>query len=203
MPPLLLKEGSFVDTKEASVYSVKDTVKVTARFVGNQELLKLTDSDWQNPFASRSKSLYTVFELIVENSGQDKISVDPNKCVLLDGLGHQYGALPDSFFKDLYPLTTAATIRKSQLTEEYQAVYSYTDDYYRRNAADKSIFKPMDLFPGVKQKGFVVFESVGREAPVITLIFPGVITYKENIEMKKMDFKFKFEQKVTIEQVIQ
>ncbi len=198
MPPLVSEEGYVVDAKEASISSVRDSIKVSARFVGQEELLKLTEADWQNPFASNSKTLHTVFEVTVENGGQEKVAVDPFRCVLLDGLGRQYGALTDAYFKDLYPLSAAVTLRMSRLPEEYYR----TDDYYKRLAADRALFKPMEVFPGVKQKGFVVFESVGREAPVITLIFPGIAQNKDTGELKKKDLKFKFEQKVSIEQVI-
>ncbi len=42
---------------------------------------------------------FTVFYVYIENNSPNPIIFDPRKCVMVDGIGNQYNALDDAFFK--------------------------------------------------------------------------------------------------------
>ena len=199
MGPVACEDGSFISLDGNSITSVKDGVKISARFLDLNDLKKLGEPGERNPYAGNEKTFFTVFEVVIENGTDDKISMDPSKCAVLDGLGNQYNAFTAEYFKDLYPSTTVQYLSRLPASEQYQTSLIYTDDYYRRKTVDQTILKQQDIYAGVKQKGVLVFEQVGREVPGITLIIPGVSIWKNGVELKRLDFRFKFIQEVKIE----
>ncbi|MFH1825288.1 MAG: hypothetical protein ABH873_08730 [Candidatus Firestonebacteria bacterium] len=191
---IIVKMNPVTDSEE----NIKDNVKITAVYQDRDNLEKIIPYINRNPYLSENKVLFTVFEIVVENNRDDKIEIDTSKCVLLDGLGNQYNAFSLTYFESLYPATTTQYYTYSPAFNEYSPNVAYTDDYYKKNMAGKTLFKNGDMFSKVVSKGFLVFESVGRESSNITLIIPCVKIFKDNQEIEKIDFKFKFSQEVYV-----
>jgi len=199
MIPIIHNEENVISTKENTISISKDDVKVTVVYQDRDSLEKITPFINRNPYLTENKILFTVFEVTIENNRDDKIEIDTSKCVLLDGLGNQYNALSLAYFESLYPATTTQYYSYSPVFNEYSPNVVYTDDYYKRNITGKTLFKGGDIFPNVISKGFLVFEPIGRESSNITLIIPYVRLFKDNQEIKKIDFKFKFSQETSVE----
>ena len=198
MQPILGYDAYKLDESDSSVSLTKDDVKVTVAFQDRNKLEGMSKSISTNPFLSENKIFFTIFSLTIENNRKDKISFDPVKCVILDGLSGQFNGLTVETLRSLYPSTYTQYYTYSYVFDEYSPNLAYTDDYYKRRVAEEKMIKGGEVYPGVKRNGLLVFDRISREATNITLLIPAVTLYKGNEETAKIDFKFQFLQEVRI-----
>ena len=180
----------------------KAGVKFTLSFQKRKELEAISPYPAWNPYLNEQKIFYSVFKLVVENTRQDKISVDMSKAVLLDGLGNQESALMTEYFKGIYPESTKVQQQRGLRGFDYSEIVIYTEDYYRYNAAERTIFKAREVFPEVKMEGYLVFNIVRREAGSVTVVLPGVklLGAKCEEEGKTEELRFKFVHSVSVKE---
>ena len=199
MQPVSSNEEYVIDSKTGAITVNKENVRIMVAFMNREELEKVTPFISRNPYLSDNKVFFTVFDVLIENNNEDKISMDTAKCVLLDGLGSQFSPLSLEYFKDLYPATVSQTTSYSAVLNEYSQNISYTEDYYKRLVAERTLIKSGDIYQNVRQRGMIVFEQVRRESAEVSLIIPSITVYKAGSEIKKMDLRFKFTQEVKVD----
>ncbi len=210
LAPVFAGEQVSSGSSGLSATEKKEAVKVSARYVPFEELKKSGINGF-NPYASETKQFFSVFELTVENGGSGPVSFDPYKCVLLDGNAGQHKAISETDFKEIFKVMGPTLSEKAgephrQVTEEergrdadinraiaglYGYQMYYPDDRFKKDVVAKTLFKPCSLASGETKRGWAVFEQARIEAPYVSLLVPEVGT---------LDFKFKFEQSVSIEE---
>lgn len=198
MQPILGYDAYKLNEADSSVNLAKEDVKIIVAFQDREKLEGMSRTTSTNPFLNEHKVFFTVFLLTIENNRKDKISFDPAKCVILDGLGNQFNGLTVETFRGLYPTTYTQYYTYSYVFDEYSPNLAYTDDYYKRRIVEEKLIRGGDVYPGVKRSGFLVFEKLNREATNIILLIPAVTLYRDNEEISKVDFKFQFLQEVRI-----
>ena len=195
-----VKTGNYdVDTAPGVCSLEKAGVKIVLSFASRKELEEVSEYINWNPYVSEQKYFFSVFKLSIENTRQDKIYIDTGKTVLLDGLGGQENALTLEYFKALYPVTTMVQPKNYARNDLlYDKTVIYTEDYYKYNRVEKTLFINGELYPGVKREGYIVFERVKQEAGNITVNLPGItLNTNGTPEGTKLDeLKFKFLHKV-------
>ena len=198
MQPIAEYDDYYVSEKDQSITLTKEDIKMTIVYQDADKLETHSKSISTNPYMTENKVLFSVFLLTIDNKRDDKITWEPGKCVILDGIGNQFNAFTVDSFKNMYPSTSAQYYTYSPIFDQYTPQTAYTEDYYKRKTAEETMIKGADVYSGVKSKGLLVFEKVSREASEITLIIPAVTMYKDNQPIKKIDFKFKFSQEVKL-----
>ena len=191
----------------------KENVKVSARYVPFPEIKKAAINGF-NPYGSDAKQYFSVFEITVDNEGSSPVTFDPYKCVMLDGQRAQHKAISENDFKEIFksmgaPLSEKPGEPKRQVTEEKRfenaeinraidRLYGYQlyfpDDHFRKDVLAKTLFKPGNIAQGETKRGWAVFELARIEAPYVSLVVQ---------EIGTLDFKFRFEQSVSIEETKQ
>ncbi|GEM_PF-6597813 len=191
----------------------KATVKVSARYVPFQEIKKAAINGF-NPYGSDTKQYYSVFEITVDNEGSSPVNFDPYKCVMLDGRPEQHKAISEKDFTEIFKSMGPALPEKPgepnrQVTEEeryenaeinraidrlYGYQIYYPDDHFKKDVIAKTLLKPGNIAPGETKRGWAAFELARIEAPYVSLVIP---------EIGTPDFKFRFEQSVSIEETKQ
>ncbi|MFH1074119.1 MAG: hypothetical protein V1752_03425 [Candidatus Firestonebacteria bacterium] len=192
-----------VASEEGYCFFEKAGVKVTLAFETRKKLEAVSEYINWNPYLNERRFFFTVFKLTVENTRQDKIFIDTGKTVLLDGLGGQSNALTIDYFKTLYPVAAMIQPKSYPRTDLiYDKTIIYTEDYYRFNRVEKTLFVNGELYPGVKREGYIVFEQIKQEAGNITVILPGLtLNTNGTSEGVKLDeLKFKFLHKVSVKE---
>lgn len=207
MNPIGDGPDSIVDSEKQSISQTIEGVTITVSSYGWSRLRKITRDLSINPFIYQggllrreAVQIATVFHVLIENKRSDKIGIYPSKAVLLDGLGNQFGALTEEVFRRLYPTTYRYVYDYDPFLPYPIFGYkmAYTEDFYKRLAAERVLMKDGTIFPGVRQAGLIAFEPVSREAKEVTLIIPDVILYKDNDVLKRIDFKFRFRQTIRV-----
>ena len=188
-----------IDSELGACKIEKAGVKVALSFPKRKDLETAAAYPEWNPYLNREKIFYTVFKLKVENARQEKISIDIAKAVLLDGLGGQENALTSEYFKNVYP---ASTLVQPRGFRGFEPEVVYTEDHYRYNAVEKTIFKNRELYPGVKMEGYLVFNTARREAGNLTVVVPGIklLDGKNNEAGNTGDIRFRFTQNVSVKE---
>jgi len=201
-----VKTGDYSVTLPEGLCTVeKAGVKLSLAFEPREKLEQAADFTNWNPYLNEQKYFFSVFKLTVENTGQEKIFVDTQKTVLLDGLGGQLNALGLDYFKSLYPVATVVQPRNTLRGDYfYDRTVIYTEDYYKYLIVDKTLFKNGELYPGVKREGYIVFERIRQEAGNITVNLPGItLNTNGSAEGRKMEeLKFKFSHQVSVKEVV-
>ena len=199
-----VNNGDYMVDSGAGICNVeKAGVKVTLFFEKRKELETVAQYvDW-NPYLNEQKIFYTVFKVIIENTRQEKILADMARAVLLDGLSGQENALTLDYFKNVYPVSTKLQQQRGLRGMEYSGVVVYTDDYYRYNTIEHTIFKNGEIHPGVKMEGYLVFNTVRQEAGNITVVLPGIkLLDAKNTELENTgDMRFKFTHSVSVKEI--
>ncbi len=210
MAPASAGEQVASGTNGLTAEEKKETVKVSARYVTFEELKKSGINGF-NPYVSETKQFFSVFELTVENGGLEKINFDPNKCLLLDGTAEQHKAISEEGFKEIFKAMGPALPEKAgephpqvtkeergQLAETNRAIAGlygyqmyYPDDHFKKDVVAKTLFKAGSIASKETKRGWVAFEQARIEAPYVGLVVP---------EAGTQDYKFKFEQSVSIEE---
>jgi len=183
----ILEGDAVIQGQTQAVSREKEGIRVTAEFYNQAKLETVTDVIAHNPFVNEWRVVCTVFELQVENKREGKITVDPSKCVILDGLGHQLNALTVGDFERWYPTTSTHSLTYSYVFNEYTPTVVYTPDYYRRKVVQEKLLKGGELYPGVKTTGLIAFEIINAEASQVTVIVP-VVTE----DGRRVEFTFPF-----------
>jgi hypothetical protein len=186
-----VKTGAYaVNSAEMACSVEKEGVKITLVFEKRKNLEAVSQQSSWNPYLNEQKLFFYVFKFTVENDGQNKIFIDTGKTVLLDGLGGQLNALSLDYFRALYPVTTILEQNTRFRGDAYfDKTVIYTDDYYRLNEAEKTLFVNGELYPGVKREGYIVFEQVKQGAGKITVHLSG-ITLKEGAKPEEISFEY-------------
>jgi len=191
-----------MDLKSNISTAEKDGVRVTVEYLDKKKLLKIAREN--NPYVDDTGAILTAFKIVVENKRDAKISFEPEKSVLLDGIGNQFNALTYDTFRELYPSTVYQQYEYSFIFNRYYVESYPSDDYYKRKKAAKSLFKGGVIYPNVKVEGILPFQRVSEYARNITLILPDIILYNSTTdtnngvfkEQKRIEFKFEFVQKI-------
>ncbi len=186
-----IKPNPYAVTRE------KDGVKITVTFYDRARLEGLAESIANNPFLSDLKTLCTVFHVEIENQRPGKILVDPQKCVILDGVGNQLNGLSVGDFERWYPSTSTSSLSYSYVFNEYTPTVVYTPDFYKRKIAREMLLKGGELYPGVKQTGLVAFEPVKPDAMKVTLVLPIITEMKGHEVVSQAEFTFQFAQEIS------
>ncbi len=188
----------------------KETVKVSARYVPFPEIKKAAINGF-SPYGSDTKQFFSVFEITVVNEGSSAVYFDPYKCVMLDGRPEQHKAISEQGFKEIFKamgpsLPERAGEPRPQVAEEERGEYAeinraidrlygyqmhYPDDHFKKDVIAKTLLKPGNIVPGEVKRGWAVFDLARLEAPYVSLVIP---------ELGTLEFKFKFEQSVSIEE---
>ncbi|OGF44475.1 MAG: hypothetical protein A2231_10625 [Candidatus Firestonebacteria bacterium RIFOXYA2_FULL_40_8] len=192
-----------ITSAEGSCSVEKAGVKITLVFENRKKLEEAAEFISWNPYLNEQKFFFTVFKFTVENTRQDKIFIDTGRTVLLDGLGGQSNALTLDYFKTLYPVTTMVQPKNYPRNEMlYDKTVIYTEDYYRYNRVEKTLFVNGELYPGVKREGYIVFDQVKQEAGSITVNLPGItLNTNGSAAGEKLDeLKFKFLHKIEVKE---
>ena len=207
MDPLGDGPEAVVDQEKQSISQTMEGITITVSSYGWGRLRKVTRDLSINPFIYQggllkreAVQIATVFHVLVENKREDKIEIHPSKAVILDGLGNQLGALTEETFRRLYPTTYRYVYDYDPFSPYPVFGYrvTYTEDFYKRLAAARVLLKDETIFPGVRRAGLLAFEPVSREAKEITLIIPDLVLYKDNEPLKRIDFKFRFKQRIRV-----
>ncbi|OGF47968.1 MAG: hypothetical protein A2452_04750 [Candidatus Firestonebacteria bacterium RIFOXYC2_FULL_39_67] len=197
--------GDYTITSNEGICSfLKEGIKVSLVFETRKKLEEVSEYINWNPYVSEQKYFFSVFKLTVENTRQDKIFIDTGKTVLLDSLGGQSNSLSLDYFKSLYPVATMVQAKNTSRGDLfYDKTVIYTEDYYRYNRVEKTLFINGEIYPGVKREGYIVFDQVKQEAGNIIVNLPG-ITLNSNGSaegLKLEEIKFKFLHKVEIKTI--
>ncbi len=184
--------ASFSNT---AVINIKK-VKIKIKYLNKIELQEMAKRN--NPYLDNdSVPLLTTFKITLYNDMDSKIEFNPQESVLLDGLGNQFSALTYDTFKELYPSTIYKEYQYSFIFNRYYMEEHYTDDYYKRGKAGKTLFKGGKIYSGVHVTGILAFPRVSELSKEVRLILPGIKFYKKNIESgSSEEIKIRFRQKI-------
>jgi hypothetical protein len=97
-------------------------------------------------------------------------------------------------FKELYPSTVYKEYQYSFIFNRYYMEEHYTDDYYKRGKAGKTLFKGGKIYPKVHVTGILAFPRVSAKAREVTLVLPDIKFYNKNkeiVDTKEIEIKFK------------
>lgn len=155
---------------------------------------------------------YTVFDVTIRNKSEEPLGIDLTTAVLMDDEGEQYEAITYEEFKERYsrypemereiiyyrsprvyrprsyywrrfyrPWYYHYDLYREQRPYYVRRTY-YDPSYYRRAVLKGTMLKPVKLYAGGKNHGFLVFPLVAPDAARLKLIFPRVEVDGERLE---------------------
>lgn len=206
-----------IDSETGTITVIQKGVQISLEPLDEVELFDLTKGNEVNPYLhigrwGKVDPLYTIFEILVYNAEHPRVMVDES-VVLIDDRGNQYASLTYDYFRDLYANSRATTTYQ----RSYYHPYSYYDPYSRyyptysrrqrnspvaKNArliVRDTIFDGGQIFPGGKRVGFLVFDRLPDDTKDLRVIVPRVVVVDGSDQTSEIDFRFDFQQKVTVE----
>ncbi|MDP6597444.1 MAG: hypothetical protein QGI86_16440 [Candidatus Poribacteria bacterium] len=206
-----------IDSETGTITVIQKGVQISLEPLDEVELFDLTKGSEVNPYLhigrwGKVDPLYTIFEILVYNAEHPRVMVGES-VVLIDDRGNQYASLTYDYFRDLYAnsRTTTTYQRSYYHPYSYYAPYSrYYPTYSRRQRNSPvaknarlivrdTIFDGGQIFPGGKRVGFLVFDRLPDDTKDLEVIVPRVVVVDESDQTSEIDFRFDFQQKVTVE----
>ncbi len=188
---------------EVSSLDAADLLEVTSDAYINPYIYV---DDWGS-----ARPRYTVFNVTIRNKSEEPLGIDVTSAVLMDDEGEQYEAITYEEFKEQYsrypgmereiiyydrpprsyywrrfyrPWYYHYDLYREQRPYYVRRTY-YDPSYYRRAVLKGTMLKPVKLYAGGKNHGFLVFPLVAPDAARLKLIFPRV-----RFEGERFEFHF-------------
>jgi hypothetical protein len=189
-----------------SAVSVADLIEVTSDPHINPYIYV---DDW-----GRARPRYTVFDFAVRNNSESELMIDLNDAILMDDEGEQYEAIPYEEFEGRYD--TYGRIEQEIIYHPYSYYpppyyrrrwrpypwYYHYDlyrsrrpfyvrrvydvPYFKRIILKGTMYRPINLYPGGKRQGFLVFPLVDPGFSELKIILPRI----SDDEGKGLEFRF-------------
>ena len=175
----------------------QDNIVITLQYLNKKDLYYLAKKN-KNPYTDDGVApVLSVFKIIIKNNSNDKIKIDKDLIVLLDGTGHQYNALNYDSYRQMYPATYERSSDYSFLFgQTFIEPKSYSSDYYKREEVKRTLFSGGYIYKNVEVTGILSFPRLSELVKKFTIIIPDVEVYEGSKVRKKTDFNFVFIQTI-------